>query len=411
MNILFVHQNFPGQFRHIAPRLASAGNTVYALSVMNTEYKVWQGVHLVPYKISRANLPNQHDWIKDVESKVIRAEACLKACASLKDQKFTPDIIVGHPGWGETMFVKEVWPHSKLVLYCEFFYHATGTDMGFDPEFDKAVDTFRNCKVRMKNINNYMHFESFDKGISPTKWQASTYPESAQEKIKVIHDGINTNVARPEKASSLTISRDGIERKLTANDEVVTFVNRTLEPYRGYHIFLRSLPKILKTHESAEILIIGGNEGGYGPLPDDGGTWQDIFRREILTSLPPSQVNRVHFLGNVSYATYLNVLQVSSVHVYLTYPFVLSWSMLEAMSCSVPVIASDTQPVTEVLKDGENGVLVDFFDFDAISHQVNRILTDKKLACVIGENGRTTIVKHYDLETKCIPEQLNWIMS
>ena len=411
MNILFIHQNFPGQFRHIAPRLASEGNTVYALSIMNTKHKVWRGVHLIPYSVRRANLPDQHEWIRDVESKIIRAEACLKACMSLKEQNFVPDIIVGHPGWGETMFTKEVWPHSKLILYCEFFYHATGTDMGFDPEFDQTEDTLRNCKVRMKNINNYMHFESFDKGISPTNWQASTYPQSIQPKIKVIHDGIDTNFARPEKSATLTISREGVERKLTEKDEVVTFVNRTLEPYRGYHIFLRSLPKILKNHETAEILIIGGNEGGYGPPPEGGGTWQDIFRKEVLSNLPQSQINRVHFLGNVPYATYLNVLQISSAHVYLTYPFVLSWSMLEAMSCSVPIIASDTQPVTEVLTDGENGILVDFFDFDAISHQVSRILNDKKLNRYIGENARATIVEHYDLETKSMPAQQNWILN
>ena len=209
----------------------------------------------------------------------------------------------------------------------------------------------------------------------------------------------------------MKILRNGLERKLTLDDQVITFVNRTLEPYRGFHVFLRSLPRILKQHKSAEVLIIGGNEGGYGPSPKCGDTWQDIFTREVLTELVPSEVDRIHFLGNVPYSDYLSILQISSVHVYLTYPFVLSWSMLEAMSCSVPVIASDTQPVSEVIKDGKNGFLVDFFNHELIADQVNEILDNRKLYTETAKLGRQTIIDQYDLEAKCIPEQLHWILN
>jgi glycosyltransferase involved in cell wall biosynthesis len=407
MKILFVHQNFPGQFKFLAPALAQQGHTVVAMTMQKSSSTQWQGVKLVHYATSRGTTPNVHPWVADFETKTIRGEACFKAALQMKQAGFEPDVIIAHHGWGESLFIKDVWPQAKLAVYCEFFYHPEGADVGFDLEFPPK-DVGDVCRLRLKNLNNLLHFEVADAGISPTHWQASTFPEPFRSKITVVHDGIDTVSLAPNPNVSLTLNGKLV---LTRKDEVITFVNRNLEPYRGYHIFMRALPEILKRRPNARVLIVGADDVSYGARPENGQKWKDIFAKEVRPLISDAEWSRVHFLGNVPYTAFIPLLQLSSVHVYLTYPFVLSWSLLEAMSVGCAIVASDTQPLHEAIKHDETGRLVNFFDVQKIANEVCALLDDPEERARLGANARAFAQANYDLQTVCLPRQLAWVQT
>lgn len=406
MNILFIHQNFPGQFKHLAPALASLGHDVTALILAKTDAKQWNGVKLTPYSLNRGNAKEAHPWTVDFESKVIRGEACQRAALELSKQGYIPDVIVAHPGWGESLFLKEVWPEAKLKLYCEFFYHARGADVGFDPEYSSS-DPADAGRVTLKNANILLQFQQADAGISPTHWQASTFPQHIRDKITVIHDGIDTEVLSPYSSASFLLDNG---KSLTRDDEVITFVNRALEPYRGFHTFMRSLPKLLTARPNAQVLIVGKEDVSYGAQPPEGKSWKSIFCEEVLPQLTPQQRERMHFLGTIDYPRFINLLQVSRVHVYLTYPFVLSWSLLEAMSVGCSVVASDTQPLHEAIRHDETGRLVNFFDQNALATSVIELLEDEDARVRLGQAARAFAIENYDLKSVCLPKQIQWLL-
>jgi glycosyltransferase involved in cell wall biosynthesis len=402
LRILFIHQNFPGQFKHLAPALAKKGHDVTALTMRKQSPAAWQGVKLIQCSPARGTTRGVHPWVSDFETKVIRGEAVFRAGMQLKKNGYVPDIVIAHPGWGESLFVKEVWPDAKLGIYCEFFYAPRGADTGFDPEFP-ARDQGDVCRTRVKNVNNLVHFETADAGLSPTQWQASTFPERFKKKITVVHDGIDTRQLIPYPDAGMTLDH---RIDITRKDPVLTFVNRNLEPYRGYHVFMRALPELLARNPGARVLIIGGSGVSYGAAPPQGTTWKDIFLNQVKDRL---DMSRVHFPGYLSYEAYMAVMQVSTVHVYLTYPFVLSWSLLEAMSMGCAIVASDTKPLHEAIVDGETGRLVDFFDTQAIAENVTDLLHHPRERQRLGANAREFAVKNYDLETVCLPRQLAWV--
>ena len=407
MKILFIHQNFPGQFKFLAPALVKQGHTVVAMTMQKTEAKEWQGVRLAPYTATRGTTPKVHPWISDFETKTIRAEACFRAALRMRAKGLNPDLIVSHHGWGESLFLKDVWPQAKLAIYCEFYYHPRGADVGFDPEFP-AEDAGEVCRLRLKNLNNLLHFEVADAAISPTHWQASTFPEPFRSKITVVHDGIDTEAVAPNPAVSLTLNGN---IKLTRADEVITFVNRNLEPYRGYHIFMRALPELLKRRPQARVLIVGADDVSYGARPAEGKKWKDIFASEVRPQISDADWARVHFLGHIPYQHFIPLLQLSTVHVYLTYPFVLSWSLLEAMSVGCAIVASDTQPLREAIRHDDTGRLVDFFDVPGLANEVCALLDDPVARQRLGANARAFAQATYDLKTVCLPRQLQWVQG
>ena len=407
MNILFIHQNFPGQFKHLAPALARAGHNCVALTLRVKEPTKWQGMTVLPYAISRGAGQKTHPWLVDLNTKVVRAEACFRAARTLRDDGFTPDIIVAHPGWGESMFLRDVWPEARIGLYYELYHRSTWPHMHFDPEFDRHPDKEAEAlRIRLKNLNNMIHLPVGDLGLSPTQFQANTFPQPFRDRISVIHDGIDTDMVAPDPDVRFELDDGAV---LTRGDEVITFVNRNLEPYRGYHVFMRSLPRLLAERPDARVLIVGGDEVSYGARAPKGQTWKQIFIDEVRGQIADADWARVHFLGRIPYDRFLRLLQVSTVHVYLTYPFVLSWSLLEAMSAGAAILASDTAPVQEVLTEGETGLMVDFFDGAAMTDRLCALLDDPELRARLGENARAFATAHYDLATHCLPRQLDWV--
>ncbi len=324
-----------------------------------------------------------------------------RAALALKAEGFSPDLIYVHPSWGESLGLREVWPETRIVSFCEFHYHPYGADTNFDPEFGPA-DWAADVRVRVKNAAHHLAMEISDHGISPTEWQRSQYPEWFRRHISVVHDGIDTSMVKPEPSARLDIRSRNVE--LMAGDEVVTFVSRTLEPYRGYHIFMRALPEILRRRPRARVIIVGGNEGGYGASPPAGTSWRERFLAEAVAA--GLDLSRVHFLGRIPYAAFLSVLHVSAVHVYLTYPFVLSWSLLESMSAGCYVVGSNTPPVAEFIQHQQNGVLVDFFDVAALVDAVQEGLSAGDAGQALRLAARQTILEHYDLQSICLPRQI-----
>jgi glycosyltransferase involved in cell wall biosynthesis len=279
-------------------------------------------------------------------------------------------------------------------VYCEFFYHGTGSDLGFDPEFPSSLDD--QLRVRIRNSTQLVSLAATDTGISPTAWQRAQYPQESQEKILIAHEGVDTERLRPDP--NAVFSRNGL--RLSVGDEVVTYVARNLEPYRGFHVFMRALPELLKRRPKAQVLIVGGDEVSYG-LPAPGGkNYREHYCAELKDQIDWS---RVHFTGRLPPADYLRALQVSSCHVYLTYPFVLSWSLLEAMSVGCAVVASDTLPVREVIEPQTHGVLTDFFDSQALAERVAEVLQAPEQASAMRQAARARVVAQFDLKTRCLP--------
>lgn len=356
MKYLFVHQNFPGQFVHLAEKLAAKkGNQVMALA-MNSN-PVPPKVVLHPYRALRAQVPETHPLLQDMEAKVLRGEACAARALQLKREGFEPDVIVAHPGWGETLFLKDVFPRAKLVIYCEFYYGVEGRDVGFDPEMG-PISFERQCNLRLKNTANLHALDIADAAISPTQWQKSTYPAWAQSKIEVIHDGIRLDRLQPRANASIRLGREGAMQEFRPGAEILTYLARNLEAVRGFHIFMRCLPEILRRRPQARVVIVGGDEVSYGARPAPDLSWREHMLREVGPQLDHA---RVHFVGKVPYGVYLDLLQVSKVHAYWATPFVLSWSFLETALSGAPLVASDTPPVAEFAD--ELGVRrVGFFD-------------------------------------------------
>ncbi len=408
MNFLFLHQNFPGQFAHLAPALAARGHRVIGLCSREDRAGPWRGMRILSYKYSEPKDQRTHPWVSTFNRAVDRGVAVYRALNALEGRGFVPDAVIAHTGWGEAMFLRDVWPDVKLGVFSEFYYQADGADIGFDPEFEAGQELGRAARIRLRNLAMRQQLEMADSSFSPTHWQADQFPPDLRRKIDVIFDGIRTDVAKPDPDAVLEIA--GLP-PLTAADEVITFVNRNLEPYRGFHRFMRALPDILSRRPGARVILVGEDGVSYGAAPKGGGSWKDKMIAEVRPRISDSDWARVHFAGRVPYETYIRMLQISTVHVYLTYPFVMSWSLVEAMSSGCAIVASDTAPVREVIEDGKNGRLVDFFSTDGLAEAVDRLCDDPGRRAELGRAARQTVIDRYDLETICLPAQFDWVAA
>ncbi|MDF2797494.1 MAG: hypothetical protein K0R85_238 [Devosia sp.] len=388
--LLFIHQNFPGQFKHLC-RALLPDNTIYFITKPNANRI--PGVKLLTYTPHRKVKPDTHAYLRPVEDNVLHGQAVARILLQLKQQGIRPDLIIGHSGWGETLFAKDIFPDVPLLSYFEFYFHANGADVNFDPEFASDADiAFR---LRLRNQVTLSCLESTDQGFAPTWWQQSQVPKVFQPKMNVVHEGVDTVHLRADNEVGVAVSP---ELTLTAADKVVTYVARNLEPYRGFHIFMRALPGIIEQNPDAHVIIVGGDGVSYGSKLSNGRT----HKEEELAKFSGDQ-SRVHFMGRVDYGVFKKILQISKAHVYLTYPFVLSWSMLEAMSSQCLVIGSATPPVEEVIQNEVNGMLVNFFDHNALAAVVSDALAHPERYTEIRRTARQTIVDHYDLNRVCLP--------
>ncbi|MDP9095449.1 MAG: glycosyltransferase, partial [Pseudomonadota bacterium] len=343
MRILFIHQNAPGQFRHLAPSLAThPGNEIVFLGA-NRRVDLPR-VRSLAYPAPQRPAPQTHRYLRRAEASVRHGQQVARVCLRVRAQGFDPDLVIAHPGWGETLFLREVLPRTTILSYCEMFYRAEGQDTGYIPE--TAIDLDGRCRIRAWNADLLTSLDLMDHGIAPTRWQRDQHPAAYRSNMTVIHDGVDTSEVAPAAGARFQIPGGP---SVSSTAELVTFVARDLEPVRGFTLLMHALPELLSLRPDAHIVICGGDGVSYGRAPADGTTWRETMLRQ--THLPPG---RVHFVGKLPRPAYLDLLRVSALHLYLTVPFVLSWSCIEALAAGCLLLGSDVEPVREVIEDGVN---------------------------------------------------------
>lgn len=399
MRILFLHPNFPAQYRHVAAAFGKDPKNKVVFGTRTQNDSSIAGVHKVYFKVLRDARPETHHYVRPQESAVLHGQAVYRMCIDLKAAGFTPDIICGHSGWGPTLFVKDVYPDTPLLCYFEWYYHGRGSDADFDPTEPLSADDYP--RIRTKNTPILMDLAACDRGLSPTHWQKSQFPSIFHPKISVLHDGVDTEFFQPIPNAKLVLPN----LDLSHVDEIITYVGRGMEPYRGFPQFIEALGHVQKMRPNCHAVIVGENRVCYGKAAPQGTTFKDMMLEKV-----PLDLDRVHFTGPLPYAQYLKVIQASSVHVYLTRPFVLSWSMIEAMSTGCLVLGSDTPPVREVIRDGENGLLVDFFDSKKIAKRISEVLDSKDRMMQLRIKARETALENYS-QARLLPQHIKLIQD
>jgi glycosyltransferase involved in cell wall biosynthesis len=397
MRILFLHPNFPAQFLHVASFLARDARNQVVFGTKNENKNHINGVQKVMFKVTREANPNTHHYIRVLENAILHGQAVYRMCTDLKASGFTPDIICGHSRWGPTLYVKDIYPNTPFLSYFEWYYHARGSDADFDPTEPLSADDY--LRIRTKNTPILMDLAACDWGLSPTQWQRSQFPPLFQQKITALHDGVDTEFFKPQPGTKLVLPN----LDLSGVDELVTYVGRGMEPYRGFPQFIEALSYVQKRRPNCHAVIVGDNRVCYGKAAPQGTTYKDMMLEKF-----PLDMSRVHFTGSLPYAQYLKVIQASSVQVYLTRPFVLSWSMIEAMSSGCLVLGSDTEPVREVIQDGENGLLVDFFNTKKIADRIDEVLDHRDRMAQIRIKARETALERYT-HADLLPKQIQLI--
>jgi len=385
--IVFIHQNMPGQFKFLS-RWFGQRDGWRAYFLTRRRDRQVEGVQRITYDLHRQPKPETHLYMRQMEASVLHGQAVARKLDELRRHGITPDVIMGHTGWGETLYAKDVFPTSPLMAYSEFYYRARGADCDFDPTLPPSMDSV--LQTRTRTAHMLLSMEAADHIWTATEWQRSVHPAAFKPLIEVCHEGIDTSLLKPDPNVRFVLPDQSV---LTPEDEVITYVARNLEPYRGFPTFMRALPLILERRPNAKVLVVGGDDISYGKRPKDFKTWREAMDVEV-----DYDRSRVHFLGGLMYGDYRRVLQISSVHVYLTYPFVLSWSMLEAMSSGCLIVGSRTPPVEEVIEDGVNGLLVDFFAPEDVADRVCAVLQDPGAFAPLRRAARETVRQRYELQ-------------
>ena len=389
MNYLFLHQNFPGQYLHILRHLLeSDDNQVVFISEPNAN--ALNGVRRVGYQMPKYDANAVFPNARDLDRALRRAEQVADCAANLRSLGFTPDIIIGHHGWGELLNLPDIWPDVPILGYFEFYYSPQGQDVGFDPEFP-ASDKL-SARVRAMNAINLLALALNQHGQTPTQWQYTRYPEWARRQIRVLPEGARLDLCKPDpkaRGEELTIGKFTV----APGEKLVTYVVRNLEPYRGFHIMMRALPALLAERSDVKVVLVGGDDVSYGSRLANG-TWREFMLKELAGKYDTS---RVLMPGQVPYETFLRLLQRSDAHVYLTYPFVPSWSLREALACGCVVIGADVEPVAEFITDGRNGLLTPALDPRRLVERILEALEDERLAKRLRAGARRFAERHLDM--------------
>ncbi|MDY6350663.1 MAG: glycosyltransferase [Selenomonas sp.] len=402
MNILFLHPNFPAQFWHLSKAFANMGDKVMFLT-MRTNGNHLQGVTTAVYKRPREVSKDIHEFLKPAEEAVLDGTAVADAMIQLRDKHhFVPDVIIGHTGWGSTLYCKDVYPDVPLIGYFEWYYKAHGSDAAYFPG-EKMTLPWAG-RIRTRNAHHLLNLETCDVRFTPTEWQRAQFPEVYRKDMKVIHEGIDTEFCRPNPGRKLILQKTKEREALDLSQckEIVTYVSRGFEPYRGYPQFMETVGLLLKRRLNLHVVIAGTDTSCYGAAPKNT-TWKKYMDQRVQYDK-----KRVHFVGHLSRPDYQTVLQASTVHVYLTRPFILSWSCLEAMSFGCAMVGSKTPSVEEVITDGENGLLANFRSPQHIAMRVEELLDHPELRKRLGAAARRTILEHYDVRD-CVRQQINMV--
>jgi glycosyltransferase involved in cell wall biosynthesis len=407
MRVLFIHQNLPGQFTHLIGALgADPANTVWGIcadAAAERLRRLHPRLDFVSYPAPAAEGPDAAS--RELDGQVRRGRHVAAILGQMRGRGLAFDLVVAHPGWGEALFVKDALPGVPLLAYPEFFYAAEGADVGFDPEFPRRPDD--GARLRLRNLVPLSALEACDAAVVPTAWQRARLPAFAQAKARIVHEGIDTDLLRPDPSARF----EWRSQVFAPGERTITYVARNLEPYRGFHVFMRALPAVLEAEPQARAIVVGGDEAGYGASAGHAQGWRGRMLDELAAAGTPVDPARVHFVGKLPHAQYAKVLQVSAAHVYLSYPFVLSWSMLEAMAAGALVVGSRTAPVEEAIADGVDGVLVDFFDCAALAAALLAALRDPARFAPMRAAARATAIARYDLRTRCLPAGLALLRS
>lgn len=384
MIILFLHRNFPAQFKHIVTELAKNPLNMIFFITSNTTVEI-AGVEKIIYTPKPKTSENLHPYLGLYEEAILHGQAAAEKAMELKNRGITPDIIYGH-SWGPSMFMKEVFPEVPYIAYFEWFSKTKDSAYDFG---GRILNEEQKSRIKCNNSHIYLDLCSADAGVSPTYWQKEQFPKEFQDKIKVIHDGVDVEICKPNADAKFLIKDKNLE--LNAKDEVITYATRGMESLRGFPQFIEAAEILLKKRPNAHIIIAGEDAVFYGGNAPNAMTWKNYMLSKLKLDM-----SRVHFVGTLNFDEYLNLLQISSAHIYLTYPYVLSWSIMEAMACECPIIASKTQPVLEVIEDRENGLLVDFFNVEELVEKIKYAIDNPDKMKQIRENARKTIVEKYD---------------
>jgi len=379
VRLLLIHQNFPGQFRQLAPDLHRRGHELVAICSHARPVQV-------PCRILRyqepprpaANLPLNQQLAQDAFA---RGEQVAKLCHQLHLEGWKPEAIAVHSGWGESLGLREVWPDMPQVVWPELWVRPEHGGYGVDPQKPQAG--LHACLEQLgRNTLTRAALSMATAWVLPTQHQANSLPPEFQgSRLHVIHEGIDTRLASPNPDVSYTVRGQPITRKTPT----LTFVNRNLERLRGFDVFMRALPEILGRHPTLRVMIVGDSGMGYGGGDPSAKPMRQLLLEELAGQI---DLERIHFLGRIPHPQLIGLLQASSVHVYLSYPFVMGWSLLEAMACGCSIVASQGMPVEEVIQDGSQGLLVPMDDPGALAHQVLRLLADQPLRLRLASAAR-----------------------
>lgn len=398
MRFLLTHPNFPSQLRSVAQVLAAnPQNEVVFLT--NAAQGEIPGVKKLIYTPKREPAPQTHHYTRGFEQAILHGQAAFEACLTARNAGFYPDLIFGHAGWGPSLFLKDVFPRTPLALNFEWFYHAHGTDCDFDPSDPLTHDD--EARIRMKNATLLADLAACDGGVCATRYQYEQFPKHLRSNLVIGHEGIDVNFFKPNPGGKLVLADGKLD--LSGVDEIVTYATRGMEPYRGFPQFIEAAHLLLQARPNAHIVIAGDDRVAYGKQAPDGKTYKQLLLEKF-----PLDPARTHFVGSLPYGEYVKLLQCTKAHVYLTRPFVLSWSMLEAMACGALVVASNTPPVQEVITDGINGLMVDFFKPDELAATLDRVLAAPTNYDQMREKARETVVAKYDM-TSCLKHKLAWL--
>ncbi len=401
MRILFVHNNFPAQYRRIMAYLderPKLGVEVYA-ATLDTNQQKTQAKKTIKYKPHREPRENIHPALLYTERAVIQGQALYSALLKSKQAGFKPDIILAHSGWGAGLFLKDLFPDSKLLTYYEWYYHSINSDGMFLR--DKPYDPNAQMRIRMKNTPILHDLAAMDHGQCPTAFQKSKFPDIFQSGITQLHDGVDTKFFKPKANARVKVG----DHIFTKADEVITYVARGMEEYRGFPQFMETVYKLQQRRPNLHVVILGSNRVAYGNKRSDGKSF-----KEAMLETYDFDMDRLHFMGLQPLGVFCGLMQITRAHIYLTVPFVLSWSMLEAMGAGALVVGSDTEPVRELITDGENGLLVPFFDTDAITDKISHVLDNNEEYDPLRKNARQTIKDSYAVKD-LLPQYWNLIKS